>query len=309
MRAQGLYAKTTFADGWPLRSLCSLRLAPFGLCGHNHFVQLLCTAVNPSWAAVSTFLISSFRKRFNPLLPISIKICFGCFDCSFAPNIANQLMSGTNVETSPVVLSSTLLSMLAAVLAVERDGGEGSNFGFFDPPKRAPLCGFTTHASRSHYRLCTHRTVKALQIAGSGLLASHELTEQELKIKNLTLFSFLSLSPASAAAAISSWWEASSSMGNMYPCCFGPMLLALHARLEVGQFRGALGNKGLRTFVQARAQAAQRCVFFPTCPVAGRSLADTGQSSVTAVRWGVHATTRCLIRTQIREVQIKYHLL
>ena len=152
-------------------------------------------------------------------------------------------MCGTNVETSPVVLSTTVLSMLAAVLAVERDGGEGSNFGFFEPPKRAPLCGFTTHASRSHYRLCTHRTVKALQIAGSGLLASHELTEQELKIKNLTLFSFPSLSPASAATIASSWWEASSSMGNMYPCCFGPMLLALHARLEGGQIQGGLGQQ------------------------------------------------------------------
>jgi hypothetical protein len=88
--------------------------------------------------------------------------------------------------------------------------------------------------------------VKALQIAESGLLASHELTEQELKIETLTLFSFLSLSPTSAATVTSSWWEASASMGNMYPCCFGPMLLALHARLEVGQIQGGLGNKGLK---------------------------------------------------------------
>ena len=84
-------------------------------------------------------------------------------------------MCDTNLETSQVVLSSTVLSMLAAVLAEERDRGEGCNFDFFDPPKRAPLCGFTTRTSRDHYIVCTHRAVKALQIAMVGSLASRKL--------------------------------------------------------------------------------------------------------------------------------------
>jgi hypothetical protein len=70
---------------------------------------------------------------------------------------------------------------------------------------------------------CSHRAVKTLCIAGSSLLASSELSEKELKIENLTTFSFQSLTPVHAAAVISSWWNASSSVGNMYPCCFGPI--------------------------------------------------------------------------------------
>lgn len=31
----------------------------------------------------------------------------------------------------------------------------------------------------------------------------------------------------------------------MSPCCFGRMLLALHARLQVLKFEGGVGNKGL----------------------------------------------------------------
>ena len=38
-------------------------------------------------------------------------------------------MYGTNLETSHVVLWTTVLSMLAAVLAVERGRGEGDKFG------------------------------------------------------------------------------------------------------------------------------------------------------------------------------------
>jgi hypothetical protein len=88
--------------------------------------------------------------------------------------------------------------------------------------------------------------VKTLCIAGSSLLASSELSEKELKIENLTTFSFQSLTPVHAAAVISSWWNASSSVGNMYPCCFGPMLIALHERLSEVEIRMALGNKGLQ---------------------------------------------------------------
>ena len=62
------------------------------------------------------------RLALNPLLPISIKICFGCFDCSFAPYIANQLMCGANLNSSRVVLLTIVLSVHAAGLAVERDG-------------------------------------------------------------------------------------------------------------------------------------------------------------------------------------------
>jgi hypothetical protein len=79
------------------------------------------------------------------------------------------------------------------------------------------------------------------------LLASRELSKPELKIENLTSFSFLSLSPAHAVAVISYWWNASSSVGNMYPCCFGPMLITLHARLSEIEIRMALGNKGLNS--------------------------------------------------------------
>jgi len=92
-------------------------------------------------------------------------------------------MCGTNLESAQVVLFSTAMSMLAAILAVEIDRREGAEVGFFDSSKRASLYGFTNHDSHSHYRLCPHRTVKALQIAGFGLLASHELTEQELKFE------------------------------------------------------------------------------------------------------------------------------
>ena len=93
-------------------------------------------------------------------------------------------MQSTNLETSQVVLSAAVLSMLATVLDVERDGVEERDFGLFDPPKRAPLCGLTTHASRSHCVLCTHRAVKTLQITGSGLIVSRELTERETKNQN-----------------------------------------------------------------------------------------------------------------------------
>ena len=42
------------------------------------------------------------------------------------------------LETSQVVLLSSVLSVLAAVLAVEIDGDKGCNFGFFDPQKGHP---------------------------------------------------------------------------------------------------------------------------------------------------------------------------
>jgi hypothetical protein len=94
--------------------------------------------------------------------------------------------------------------------------------------------------------VCTHRPLKALQSAGSGLLTSRELGEQELKFENLTPFSFLSLSPPHAATFTSSWGEASSSMDNMYPFYSGPMLVAFHARLEGGSNPGGLGQQRVK---------------------------------------------------------------
>ena len=87
----------------------------------------------------------------------------------------NQPMDGINLETSQVVLLSTVLSLLAAVLAVDGDRDKERNFDFFCPSKRAPLSGFTTRTSRGHYIACTDRAVKALQIAGVGSLASRKL--------------------------------------------------------------------------------------------------------------------------------------
>ena len=114
-------------------------------------------------------------------------------------------MYGTNLETSQVMLLSDVMSVLAAVLAVERDDVKGRDFAFLTPPKRAPLCGLTNYTNRTQYIICIHRAVKTLQIAGLGWFASRELVEQELKIKNLTPFSFLSLSPAGAATITISW--------------------------------------------------------------------------------------------------------
>jgi hypothetical protein len=87
-------------------------------------------------------------------------------------------MCGTNLETSQVVLLSTVLSLLAAVLAVEGDGDKGLDFAFLNPPKRAPLCGFTTGTSHGHNTICTYRTLNTLQTAGSSSLASRVLVEQ-----------------------------------------------------------------------------------------------------------------------------------
>ena len=47
-------------------------------------------------------------------------------------------MYGTNLETSHVVLSTTVLRMLGAVLAVEIDGEKELDFGFFAPQKGHP---------------------------------------------------------------------------------------------------------------------------------------------------------------------------
>ncbi len=107
-------------------------------------------------------------------------------------------MCGTNLETSHVVPSSTVVIVHAAALSVIRDRLKGCKFVLFDPLERASLCGFTTRTSRTHYIVCTHRAVKALQIAGLSLLASRVMTEHELEFENLTHFSFLSLSPEHA---------------------------------------------------------------------------------------------------------------
>jgi hypothetical protein len=88
-------------------------------------------------------------------------------------------MCSTNLETLQVVLFITVLGVLAAALAVEGDRNKGRNFDFSDPTKRAPLCGFTARTSRGHYIVCTHRVVKALQVAGVGSLASRKSGKQE----------------------------------------------------------------------------------------------------------------------------------
>ena len=139
-------------------------------------------------------------------------------------------MYGTNLETPCLVLSTGVMGMLTAVLVVETDRVEESDFVFFGPPKRAPLCCSTIHASRSHCISCTHRPLKTPQIAGSGSIVSCTLTEQETKNENLTHFSTHSSSTVPAATIVSSDGQASFRRGNMYPCCFDPMLLALHAR-------------------------------------------------------------------------------
>ena len=98
---------------------------------------------------------------------------------SLSSGTTNQPICDINLQTWQLVFSSAALSMLAAVLAVERDRDKGCNFDFFDPPERAPLCGFTTRTSRGHYIVRTHRAAKALQIAGVGSLASREMGKQE----------------------------------------------------------------------------------------------------------------------------------
>ena len=59
------------------------------------------------------------------------------------------------------MLSTDVLSMLAAVVVVESDGVEERDF--------------------------THKVLKTQQIAESGSIVSRELTEQETEIKNSTL--------------------------------------------------------------------------------------------------------------------------
>jgi len=71
-------------------------------------------------------------------------------------------MCGTILETSQALLFVTVLSMLAAVLAVEGNRTKGAIFDVLYPLKRAPLCGFSIRTSRDHYLVRTHRAVKAL---------------------------------------------------------------------------------------------------------------------------------------------------
>jgi len=75
---------------------------------------------------------------FNPLLPTGFGVKPEQFLPPFSTNTTIQLMCGTNLETSQVVLLSSVLSVLAAVLAVEIDGDKGCNLGFFDPQKGHP---------------------------------------------------------------------------------------------------------------------------------------------------------------------------
>ena len=70
------------------------------------------------------------------------------------------------------------------------------------------------------------------RIAGLSSLALRVLAEQDRKIEKFDSF-FISISLASAYSYDHQLSvETPSSKGNMYPCCFGPMLLALHARLK-----------------------------------------------------------------------------
>ena len=176
-------------------------------------------------------------------------------------------MSSISLESPQVALSCIMLSMRVAIFAAASHCREAENFAFFHPPKRAPLCGFTTRPSRSHCIMCTHRAVKAVCIAGSGSLALRVLGEQDQKIEKLTSFSSQLLSPAQAAAIVSSRWQSSSSKGYMYPCCFGPMLLALHARSTWAENWEAVGTKGLKFAPfkpRLASQTSSQQLLFPT---------------------------------------------
>jgi len=62
------------------------------------------------------------------LLPTGFGVKPEQFLPPFSTNTTIQLMCGTNLETSQVVLFVTVLSMLASVLAVEGDSVRGGNF-------------------------------------------------------------------------------------------------------------------------------------------------------------------------------------
>ena len=136
-------------------------------------------------------------------------------------------------------------------LACGERHGRRAKFSTFLTPKRAPLCGVTMRGSRSHCTVCSQRAVETLYIAGFSPLPSRVLVELGQEIENVTRFSSLSVSPAHAATITSSWWNALSSMGSMYPCCFCPMLLALHARLEGCQIQRGLGQQRVKEVVGA----------------------------------------------------------
>ena len=63
----------------------------------------------------------SFAPTFNPLLPKGLYTSPNHFCPPFSRDIIYQPMYGTDLETSRVMLSSTVMSMLASVLAVEID--------------------------------------------------------------------------------------------------------------------------------------------------------------------------------------------
>jgi hypothetical protein len=86
------------------------------------------------------------------------------------------------------------------------------------------------------------------RIAGLSSLALRVLVEQDRKIGKFDSF-FISISLASACSYDHQLSvETPSSKGNMYPCCFGPMLLALHARLK-GDPNQSLETAGARRLV------------------------------------------------------------
>ena len=87
------------------------------------------------------------------------------FYCQIEPSssdIINQPTCGTNLQTPQVVLSTTVLSVQAVGLAVERETGAKG-----DPFKGTPLC-FTKRPSRSHCMVCIHRVQTTLCIASLG---------------------------------------------------------------------------------------------------------------------------------------------
>ena len=68
------------------------------------------------------------RANFNPLLPKGLCQRPNPFCISLLGDTTNEPMCDTNLEASQVVLSSTVLSLRVAVLAVEKDGDTGQKF-------------------------------------------------------------------------------------------------------------------------------------------------------------------------------------
>ena len=157
---------------------------------------------------------------------------------SSSSDITNQPTCGTNLGTSQVVLSTTVLSVHAAERRGQGRPLQGHSSVLHQTSQSQPLHG--VHSQSRDNSL--HR------IAGLSSLALRVLVEQDRKIGKFDSF-FISISLASAYSYDHQLSvETPSSKGNMYPCCFGPMLLALHARLK-GDHNQSRETAGARRLV------------------------------------------------------------